>query len=91
MCKYDFLSWECIEYQVLKPRTITLEITKQNWIKRDNYKIMLSPKNMLCYSTRIFCFGSFKGVLHPWTLFLKTLSIFSKDKAILDKVCNGSD
>ena len=29
---------------------------------------------------------SFKGVLHPWALFLKTLCIFSKNKAISDKV-----
>ena len=27
-----------------------------------------------------------KGVLHPWALFLKTLCIFSKNKAISDKV-----
>ena len=32
-----------------------------------------------------------KGVLHPWTLFLKTLPIFSKNKATLEKVSNGSD
>ena len=31
-----------------------------------------------------------KGVLHPWALFLKTLCIFSKNKAILDKVFYGS-
>ena len=28
----------------------------------------------------------FKGVLHPWALFLKTLCILSKNKATLDKV-----
>ena len=33
----------------------------------------------------------FKGVLHPGTLFLKTLQIFSKNKATLDNVFNGSD
>ena len=33
----------------------------------------------------------FKGVLHPWALFLKTLCIFSKNKATLDKVSYGSD
>ena len=34
----------------------------------------------------------FKGVLHPWTLFLKTLKyIFSKNKATLDKVFDGFD
>ena len=33
---------------------------------------------------------SFKGVLHPWALFLKTLYIFSKNKATSDKVSHGS-
>ena len=33
---------------------------------------------------------SFKGVLHPWALFLKTLCIFSKNKEVLDKVSHGS-
>ena len=34
----------------------------------------------------------FKGVLHSWALalFLKTLCIFSKNKAALNKVSNGS-
>ena len=32
-----------------------------------------------------------KGVLHLWALFLKTLRIFSKNKATLDKVSYGSD
>ena len=31
-----------------------------------------------------------KGVLHPWALFLKTLCIFPKNKATLDKVSYGS-
>ena len=31
-----------------------------------------------------------KGVLHLWALFLKTLGIFSKNKATLDKVSYGS-
>ena len=31
-----------------------------------------------------------KGELHPWALFLKTLCIFSKNKATLDKVSCGS-
>ena len=34
--------------------------------------------------------SEFKGVLHPWTLFLKTLCIFSKNKATSEKVSNGS-
>ena len=33
---------------------------------------------------------SFKGVLHPWALFLKTLYIFSKNKEVVDKVSHGS-
>ena len=33
---------------------------------------------------------SFKGVLHLWALFLKTLCIFSKNKATSDKVSYGS-
>ena len=33
---------------------------------------------------------SFKGVLHPWALFLKTLCVFSKNKATSDKVSYGS-
>ena len=32
---------------------------------------------------------SFKGVLHPWALFLKILSIFSKNKATSDKISYG--
>ena len=32
----------------------------------------------------------FKGVLHPWALFLKTLCIFSKNKVTSDKVSYGS-
>ena len=31
-----------------------------------------------------------KGVLHPWALFLKTLCIFAKNKAISDQVSYGS-
>ena len=34
---------------------------------------------------------TFKEVLHPWTIFLKTLCIFSKSKATSDKVSSGSD
>ena len=30
-----------------------------------------------------------KGVLHPWALFLKTLCIFLKNKATVDKVSYG--
>ena len=33
--------------------------------------------------------GFVKGELHPWVLFLKTLCMFSKNKATLDKVSYG--
>ena len=33
---------------------------------------------------------TFKGVLHPWALFLKTLCIFLKNKTTLDEVSYGS-
>ena len=35
-------------------------------------------------------FYELKGVLHPLALFLKTLCIFSKNKATLDKVSHRS-
>ena len=35
-------------------------------------------------------FFKIKGVLHLWALFLKTLCIFSKNKATSDKVSYGS-
>ena len=36
------------------------------------------------------CSFTFKGVLHLWALFLKTLCIFSKNKATSDNVSYGS-
>ena len=39
-------------------------------------------------ATSIVC--TLKGVLHLWALFLKTLCIFSKNKATSDKVSYGS-
>ena len=38
----------------------------------------------------IHLFFTIKGVLHPWAVFLKTLCIFSKNKATSDKVSHGS-
>ena len=48
-----------------------------------------------CLSTALLyyidqTFRIFKGVLHLWALFLKTLCIFSKNKATSDKVSYGS-
>ena len=39
---------------------------------------------------RILPLQFIKGVLHLWALFLKTLCIFSQNKATLDKVSYGS-
>ena len=39
---------------------------------------------------RIYSSKADKGVVYPWTLFWKTLSNLSKNKATLDKVTNGS-
>ena len=40
--------------------------------------------------TQYFKLSDLKGVLHLWALFLKTLCIFSKNKATSDKVSYGS-
>ena len=42
------------------------------------------------YVTNSVC-EDVKGVLHPWTLFLKTLYMVLKNKTTLGKVSNGSD
>ena len=42
------------------------------------------------YSESFSSFVILKGVLHLWALFLKTLCIFSKNKATSDKVFYGS-
>ena len=47
---------------------------------------------MNCHISHIifyFLRKALKGVLHLWALFLKTLWIFSKNKATLDKVSHG--
>ena len=44
-----------------------------------------------CSIERLFKIrGTVKGVLHLWALFLKTLCIFSQNKATSDKVFYGS-
>ena len=42
------------------------------------------------FTAEHLCYFYFKGVLHPWVLFLKTLCISSKNKATSDKVSYGS-
>ena len=54
-------------------------------------KLTLSINQLyICRILRFSCVGDFKGVLHLWALFLKTLCIFSKNKATSDKVSYGS-
>ena len=45
-----------------------------------------SALNFFGANTDVNCF---KGELHPWALFLKTLCIFSKNKATADKLSHG--
>ena len=68
--------------------------TKQNMtyqsnrkIKTKQNKIIKKVKNKTKQNKKV----NFEGVLHPWTLFLKTLCIFSKHKEPADKRFNGSD
>ena len=49
-----------------------------------------SSRSYICLKSQILENLHFKGVLHPWGLFLKTLCIFSKNKATSDKVSYGS-
>ena len=55
-------------------------------------KLYLSQKELYFdhYVVHYDRYTIFKGVLHPWALFLKTLCIFLKNKATLDKVSHGS-
>ena len=51
-----------------------------NWFKLNKLSLNVAKTNYMI----------FKGVLHPWALFLKTLCIFPKNKATSDKVSYGS-
>ena len=44
----------------------------------------------ILYHLHFYPLFDLKGVLHLWALFLKTLCIFSKNKATSDKVSYGS-
>ena len=69
---------------------------------QQNQKITFNYKFSNCFSVRNISYTKIgfytylkkvkkiKGVLHTWALFLKTLCIFSKNKATLDKVSHGS-
>ena len=48
-------------------------------------------RRMFCIIWKYLSESSLKEVLHPWTLFLKILCVFSNNKATLHKVANGSD
>ena len=66
------------------------DVIKQNQSEVRNIDFKIEPNK----AENFFCFllflASFKGVLHLWALFLKTLCIFSKNKPNLDKVSYGS-
>ena len=53
-------------------------------------RLILSCNNRVISEITHWTLFHVKGVLHPWALFLKTLCIFSKNKATLDKVSYGS-
>ena len=63
-------------------RRITLKIY--------SYTLWWPHSKSITYPYIQFVFSNLKGVLHPWALFLKTLCIFSKNKATSDKVSYGS-
>ena len=67
----------------------------KNLRPREGIDVKGSQLDTFCHYALMYCYLEIKlrylkGVLHPWALFLKTLSIFSKNKAILDKVSYGS-
>ena len=57
----------------------------------NTYQTCMDKSDEINCITGIFYVFIFKGVLHPWTLFLKTLCILKRNKATLIKVSNGSD
>ena len=58
------------------------------WLNMYMYKEMMILISII--SLKHISFQIFKGVLHLWALFLKTLCFFLKNKTILDKVSYGS-
>ena len=60
-----------------------------HWITFNTTHFCLFSEKVFVYSNFYYIL-SLKGVLYPWALFLKTLCIFSKNKATLDKVSYGS-
>ena len=54
------------------------------------YTVFRSDRQTRGGGVCLLIMNSLKGVLHLWALFLKTLCIFSKNKATLDKVSYGS-
>ena len=64
------------------------------WQKRQQKKCIcgkqLTWSSVFLLKFQFVCPNKLKGVLHLWALFLKTLCIFSKNKATSDKVSYGS-
>ena len=69
-----------------------IRIPKKNiLLSIGSYKVIVIMIQYLCSALWITDLSEyFKGVLHLWALFLKTLCIFSKNKATSDKVSYGS-
>ena len=85
MHSYMYTSADCYE----TTQTDAYLVQDFNWIQS-----AVLPSRSTCQgkvqSWYSYEFTMLKGVLHPWTLFLKTLCIFSKNKATSDKVSYGS-
>ena len=79
-------TWNC---QGISEIFIEAFIEKINFLF-GNSEVNLFWLSFLWKKSHISLFCLFKGVLHPWALFLKTLCIFSKNKATSDKVSYGS-
>ena len=93
--KYTTSGWALGDENVIGIRAFKVNNISFNYFAILFYDNILGLKQFLCkmsdQKTCHNCFGKcFKGVLHPWALFLKTLCIFSKNKATLDKVSYGS-
>ena len=65
----------------------------RSWYKKSEVLFYTKTKRgiiIVIIFLQFLVFPLFKGVLHHWALFLKTLCIFSKNKATLDKVSCGA-
>ena len=71
--------WQEFEKYITFPWNFDIQI-------QSSWTMLFGSKNWVWNHSKFL----FKGVLHPWALFFKTLCIFSKNKATSDKVSYGS-